>query len=395
MRHSGYDLTYCLNVHPGESWDAQLSAVRDHAVPIRNSFSPGRTFGLGLRLSAEAAKFLVGEPSASSAFRDEIQDANAYVATVNAFPFGAFHGDRVKDNVYLPDWSDSARLEYSCNVAAAVAGMSVSPCTVTVSTAPLTFKGWDGYEARLSEAVLNVARCAAELYRLEQETGVEVVLCIEPEPFCYPETTPELVDVLQRVWHEGAPLFAKLTGVTCSKAEAMLQRYIGCCFDTAHQAVEFEHFPDSLNLLNSAGVRVGKVQLSSAIEAVGADAVRELERFAEPTYLHQVCVRSGEGGVMRFADLSDALSSNDIPPGSVWRVHYHLPLFVESFGNLRSTSGLLQDKAFLAALNDSGCNLLEVETYTWDVWRENSGATDNIDEGILRELRWVSTELGV
>ncbi len=395
MNDPGFELTYCLNVHSGETWDAQLDAVRNHALPIRNALDPESPFGLGLRVSADAAEKLVGSPLLIEAFRDEIAASNAYVMTVNAFPFGEFHGVRVKDTVYRPDWSSAARVRYTCNVVNAVALMSSEARTVSVSTSPLTFKGWDSYDSYLDAAVRNIARCAAECFRVEKATGVEVVLCIEPEPYCYPETTPELIAVLKRIWSDGAELFSLETGVSKADAENSLRRFIGCCFDTAHQAVEFEDLADSVTALSDAGVRIGKVQLSSAIEAKGADALMELKNYSEPTYLHRTSISGVDGTLMRFSDLAEALESGRHPADAVWRVHYHTPLFISQSGALRSTSYLLQDKRFLNALSTSGCRHLEVETYTWDVWQENSGSSYNLDDGILRELRWVKNVMGI
>ena len=40
-----------------------------------------------------------------------------YVFTINGFPYGAFHGQRVKEEVYLPDWRDEERLRYTDSLA--------------------------------------------------------------------------------------------------------------------------------------------------------------------------------------------------------------------------------------------------------------------------------------
>ena len=343
---------------------------------------------MGLRLSAQAAEELLSKPRLADAFKAELVSRDAYVMTVNAFPYGTFHGTRVKDDVYRPDWSTPERLAYSVAVARAVAGLAAAGSTVSVSTSPLTFKGWDGYEARARDGIRNVAECAVALSRIEAESGVEIVLCMEPEPFCYPETTPELVDVMRLLRQEGVAVVAGELGVSERDADAILKRFVGCCFDTAHQAVEFEDLAESVRALTAAEVRIGKVQLSAAIEAEGAAGVDALAAFAEPTYLHQASVRDGEGKVARYSDLGEPLSQADASAGSVWRVHYHVPLFIERFGALSSTAHLLCEDRFFEALRECGCSHLEVETYTWDVWRRDSGQSGELDEGILRELRW-------
>src|SRR5438876_11635719 len=96
-------LTYCLNVHPGETWEANFAAIREKALAVRERIAKGRRFGLGLRLSAQAARELsIG--SRPGEFRTFLAEHDLYVFTINGFPFGRFHGGPVKENVYAPDW---------------------------------------------------------------------------------------------------------------------------------------------------------------------------------------------------------------------------------------------------------------------------------------------------
>ena len=51
-------LTYCTNIHPGETWEEVRANLARYVVPVREQFAPGAPFGLGLRLSAAAARAL-------------------------------------------------------------------------------------------------------------------------------------------------------------------------------------------------------------------------------------------------------------------------------------------------------------------------------------------------
>jgi hypothetical protein len=97
-------LTYCTNIHAGESWD-EVSQSLDAFVPtIRNIVADGAPMGIGLRLSAQAA-FTLQQASVLQAFQAQLKTLNAYVFTLNAFPYGTFHGVPVKQDVYSPDWT--------------------------------------------------------------------------------------------------------------------------------------------------------------------------------------------------------------------------------------------------------------------------------------------------
>lgn len=388
----GRHLTYCLNVHPGETWGELEAAVRLHAVPVKELVRPEGLFGLGLRLSAKAAEELAVNPGKVLDFR-KMLDANGFYAfTVNAFPFGRFHGAPVKDAVYEPDWSNPARRLYTRRVGDVLAALVPAGMEGSISTAPLTFKGWPGWEARVPAALEELAHCAADLARLEDAGGPRIVLAMEPEPMCYPETIPELVDVMRRLREEGARLLARENEVGEDEARAWLVRHVGCCFDTAHQAVEFEEVDVSLALLAAEGIAVAKAQLSAAMEvdAGNSEAFEQLERYRDPIYLHQAVYRAADGTLTRWSDLPGLFEAASGLRGGKVRVHYHVPLFVETFGALRSTAGLLA-----GALPDlvRATRHLEVETYTWTVWKEASGGDMPLERGIADELRWVMERL--
>ena len=111
-------LTYCTNIHPGESWAEVRANLERHVARVKAVVAPTRPFGVGLRLSASAAATLA-RPAELEAFRAFLDDHGFYVFTINGFPYGAFHGVRVKAAVYEPDWRDARRLAYSDRLATA------------------------------------------------------------------------------------------------------------------------------------------------------------------------------------------------------------------------------------------------------------------------------------
>jgi hypothetical protein len=161
-------------------------------------------------------------------------------------------------------------------------------------------------------------------------------------------------------------------------------------------AVEYEEPGAALERLKLAGIRVTKVQLSSALLVPNPSDPANLaflEQFAEDTYLHQVVQRRPDG-LVRYTDLPQALaaaSRRSGEPGEEWRVHFHVPIFLAEAGHLRTTQPYLTE--LLSVLRaDPVCPYLEVETYTWDVLpaplRE-----DDVCVAIARELAWVRSAL--
>jgi sugar phosphate isomerase/epimerase len=396
----GPHLTYCTNIHPGESWAEVRANLERHVTRVKAAVAPARPFGVGLRLSAQAAAALA-RPAALDAFRAFLDDQGLYVFTINGFPYGPFHGTRVKDEVYLPDWLDDERLAYSDRLAELLAALLPEDAGLegTVSTVPGAFKGRVGGpadEARMADLMI---RHAAGLHRLRERTGRTVSLALEPEPCCHLETLDETVRFFEgRLFAAPAvAAFGRLAGLAGGEREAALRRHLGVCFDACHMAVEFEDAGAGLRALARAGIRVGKIQVSAGLR-VGMDPadralVDALRPFAEGVYLHQVVERR-DGRLTRYLDLPDALeaAARDGRGSREWRIHFHVPLFREELGPFASTQDYLRGVLALLRLEAHSPHL-EVETYTWDVLPEEYRRED-IAAAVARELRWVLDQLG-
>lgn len=375
-------LTYCMNVHPGETLEEQTGNIERLAAAVARRYRASRgldessLFGLGLRFGATAAARFVASPEAQSRLIDVCDRNHLAPFTMNAFPFGAFHGSTVKEYVYRPTWSDPRRIAYTADAASSLAILMPSNIVRgSVSTAPLSYKTFGEDTA---PAIENFVKALEKIRAIHDDTGKHIVLSIEPEPGCFPETTDETIEVVNRIKEQ---------------SNEALHPYIGVCFDTAHLAVEFEDLADSVRKLREAGIAIGKFQISAALECDDATAGRTaLARYAEGTYLHQTIRRSADGKLEFFGDLPVALGTAPVA-GAVLRTHFHVPLFEEGDSTLRTTTRCLREPSFLSAVKQSGCDQFEVETYTWDVWRERSGIATDVVPGIASELETAASLL--
>ncbi len=384
-------LTYCLNVHRGETWDECLDAIRTHARAVRTRVAPDRRFGLGLRLSRTAAEEL-RDGDRLADFRRFLADEGMYVFTVNGFPYGRFHDEPVKTDVYRPDWRTGERRDYTMLLADILADLLPVGVAGSISTVPVSYRPWITGDDDVARAAGMIAETAGYLAAVRKRTGRDIRLALEPEPDCWVETTDELIafatSPLQR---HGVARLVEL-GYAEDDAAAILRHHVGACLDTAHLAVAFEDPVGSLGKLRAAGVGVAKIHLSAALRAEpGEPARRRLGDFADEVYLHQVKSRRTDGTLRTWADLPDALQEPGAADDGERRVHFHVPLFFESDGPLRSTADLLRGR-FAAMLRDGACEHLEIETYTYDVLPDDVRPAD-LAESIAREYEWVLREL--
>jgi sugar phosphate isomerase/epimerase len=390
-------LTYCTNIHAADGWEAVEANLARYAPVLKARFSPDAPFGIGLRLGARDARELLD--GRLDAFRAWLDGHGMYVAIINGFPFGSFHRTAVKADVYAPDWRDPARVAYTQDLVTILARLVPDGLDGGVSTAPLSYKAWmrPASPADWLTIVRNVASVAETLVRVREQTGPVIHLDIEPEPDCLLENTDETIAFFEdRLLPQGAPLLAKTVGVTTARAADLLREHIRVCFDCCHFAVEYEDPLVALERLAAAGVRIGRIQLSSALDvAVPADrgeaaaVVKRLRPFADSTYLHQVVTERGEV-FTHYPDLTPALDHAVDGHARQMRIHFHVPLFTAEYDGLSSTQAYVRT-VIEAARTRAFTTHLEIETYTWDVLPGPLKA--DLGDSIAREYEWVLGQL--
>jgi len=303
----------------------------------------------------------------------------------------------VKEDVYQPDWRFPERLAYSNRLADLLGMLLPEDAAIdgSISTVPATFRPLGGTPDALARIQTNLLQHAAHLVRLRERTGRIITLALEPEPMCYLETSDELVPFLEQHIFAREPVarFAHLAGLTAAEAEAALRRHIGICYDVCHAAIEFEDPAGSIARLRSAGIGIFKLQLSAALKvpSVDRETLAQLKRFDEGVYLHQVVERRANGDLVRYLDLAPAFAAIDGAYGSEWRVHCHVPVFMDKLPSLHTTQDFLREILSLHMRSPISPHL-EVETYTFEVLPEELRRAD-VAEAVARELAWVNHRL--
>jgi molybdopterin converting factor subunit 1 len=393
-------LAYCTNVHPGPSLAKVEENLERFAVGVRQELRDSGDWpadvplGVGLWLSDQASQELLASGRLSE-FRRKLERQQLLPITMNGFPQGNFHLDRVKHQVYLPTWWDASRWQYTSRLID-ILDQLLPPGTLgSISTLPLAWSKPEPTDAEFAEAARQLSMIADQLAELEEKRGRQIVLAIEPEPGCVLTDAPSLRRFFER-WLLRQP------------ARQRILRYLTVCHDICHAAVMWEDQAEEFARYRQLGMRVGKVQVSSAIEidwdgkssASKQEAIVALRSFAEDRYLHQTTARaSATASPSLHEDLPNLLATVSDPSqlSGSWRVHFHVPIFHREAGVLSTTQSEI-GRCLQALLGNPdegvGCEAfftghLEVETYAWTVlppaWRGRPLTTDIADE--LRYLR--------
>ena len=398
IANTDFHLTYCTNIHPGESWTEVKDNLEQYLPPLKSQLSPDCPFGIGLRLADTATRELLKNDNLLR-FQTWLKQQDLYVFTLNGFPYGGFHHQVVKDKVYAPDWSTSERLDYTLRLIKILANLLPESLDGGISTLPLSYKPWwknnpQDKDKILHKSSLHLATASAKMAEVYQNTGKLLHLDLEPEPDGMLENTAEVIDFFQD-WLlpiAGQWLQQEL-GIKSELAESWITNHIRVCYDTCHFAVEYEEPSNILQKLGDAGIKIGKIQLSSAIKI---DIPSEIEKrqllcqklspFAESTYLHQVIARKGDRTFSHYPDLSTALPYLATTEAEEWRTHFHVPIFIPKYQLFESTQEHIKQLLQLLPKNFS-CHHLEIETYTWEVLPPEMKL--DILTSIKREYQWV------
>ncbi|WP_461489617.1 metabolite traffic protein EboE [Pontibacter sp. HJ8] len=394
----GHHLTYCTNIHPGETWEEVFKSLLKYLPGLKIKLSPDKPFGIGLRLSDVASRELM-EGTKLAGFRQWLEDNGFYVFTMNGFPYGGFHHQVVKDAVHQPDWTTCDRVAYTKRLAHILAALLPEGMEGGISTSPLSYKPWyadkqDELEQVYSTSTDHLTYLVEELLKIKEKTGKIIHIDIEPEPDGLLENSEEVIDYYENwLLPAGSEKLAEDTGISEEEAVEAILQHIRLCYDVCHFALAYERPSTTFARLKAAGIRIGKIQLSAALKVLLPESetarkalAEELAPFAESTYLHQVVQRNRNKTLTHYTDLPLALQHILQHKAREWRTHFHVPLFTDSYGKLRSTQDDIE--AVLSLLQKEHItDHLEVETYTWDVLPE--GMKKDLPESIQRELEWV------
>jgi hypothetical protein len=370
-------LAYCTNIHRGSDWPETLASLEQFTLAVKQQVSPDRPYAIGLRLSDLASRQLA-KPRALESFRRWLDQHDCYVFTINGFPFGQFHGTKVKEQVYRPDWTHLDRLAYTNRLFDILTQLLPEGIEGSVSTLPGSFKEFNLTHSQCAQMRENFWQCIDHMDALSARHERQLHLGVEPEPLGLFETSAETVSFFQAMERH-------------RPNDTRLRKFLGVNYDTCHLAVEYEEPADVIAAFRKEGIRVSKIHLSSALQVMPGDATRQwLRQFADDTYLHQVVARTADGTLRRDLDLDLALAQ---PPGdSEWRIHFHVPLHALRLTHGQTTAAHLEGLLDLLAADPALCSHLEMETYTWEVLPGELRAKSVVDQ-LVREYGWCLEQL--
>jgi hypothetical protein len=352
----GLHLSYCTNVHRGDTWAETFAKLQEHALAVRERVCPDRPFGIALRLSGRAAREL-SDRAALLAFHRWLDQHHCYICGIHGFPCGHLRNRFDTTEVFLPDWTSPERLAYTNLLFDLLAQLLPAGSEGSVSTLPGAVKGVAYATEELRMLRDHLWRCVEHIARMSEQSGRPMRLGLEPGPHCLLESSGETVHFFDRMLAE-------------HPQDSRLFEFLTVNYDACHFAVEFEDPAPAIACLHRHGIRVSKVQLSSALRVCpGPEVCEHLAAFPEESYHHQVVALCRSGKRIIYRTLAQALAQaacSDMPELHECRIHMHIPLHCPDGEWFLNTNDHVVGVLDLLVANPRLCPHLEIETQTWE-----------------------------
>ena len=393
-------LTYCTNIHPGESWEEVFGSLKKYCVAIKNKLDPDQAFGIGLRLSKKSASQLLQGKNLVN-FKNWLEGHNLYVFTMNGFPYGDFHNVVIKDKVHFPDWTTKERVDYTSDLIKILTYLLPEDIEGGISTSPLSYKLWFNSDKEREQtkikSVNSLINLLVQMIEVKKKTGKLIHSDLEPEPDGMLENTQEVID-FYNLFLLKYGIISLQKQINCSKEEARIHilDHIQICYDVCHFALAYEHPKEVITQLEKEGIKIGKIQISSALKCTKSANIslekqqESLRQFEEPTYLHQAVIKTQNGNLEHFSDLKAGINAMNNSDFEEIRTHFHVPVFMSDFEVLDATQEDIINTLDLWKKNKFSAHL-EVETYTWTILPEH--LQTDLTDSIVRELEWVRKQI--
>ncbi len=365
-------ITYCSNIFTQKDLNSLLFNLNKYSSILKKNFR-NKKFCLGLCFSNILTNTLFKEKNLLKLKRCLIEN-NFYLSSVNSFVYKSFHSKNIKEKIYYPDWTSYNRVIYTKKILIILDLISNKYCNISISTIPISFKLWFKRQNikyiyyKSSFNLFNIMFFLLKIFSKKKYFHLD----LEPEPFCLLESFNDFLFFFNR-WL--IPL-SKLFGFK----KKYLKKYINLCYDISHFSVIYENHESIINLIKKNGIKIGKIQVSSALEFIMTESnkkfiLKNLFFLMNSKFLHQSFVVVNQGKIFKFLDFKYACNF----VGN-FRIHFHMPIYLNNYNYDLNTTSKETLNVLSMILKNIKVKHIEIETYTYSILNQNE-----LFESILKE----------
>lgn len=377
-----YNLTYCTNIFKEKNWKALFYKLNVYIKILKLNFKK-KFFGISLCVSKNMTIDL--EKNISN-FKIWIKKNNVYIFLINGFVYKTFHQKKIKENIYLPDWTSSKRVNYTINLINILNKLMTNRCNGGISTLPISFKLWIKFKNNIYiflKSAKYFSKITKILMILNKKQNKIIYLDIEPEPRCTIETINEFIIFFEN-WF--IPTLRKY--LKTKNSEKFGYKHIRLCYDICHFSVNFENHKNIINILNKTKIKIGRIQISSALKFknnkvnnLNKSYIKILKTLNCSPFLHQTTEKFGDK-IIKHMDFKHIIKDLDKKLLSKFKIHFHVPVYIKEYEVIKTTQNeILQLLRHLNKIHK--IQHIEIETYTHSLISKISQL-----KSIIKEYNW-------
>ncbi len=364
-------LTYCSNIFKEKFFFDLLLKLEIYTKELKIKFKK-KYIGIGLCLSNKLVNEILNENKLNY-FKIWLKKNNLYVSSINGFVYKTFHKKKIKSNIYYPDWTNKNRVFYTKKIITMLLKLNVNINDYSISTMPISFKKWilnKNKKYIYFKSSLNIINILKYLMYVYKKYKKKIHLDIEPEPACLIESFNDFLFFFNN-WLK--PTFKiNISDKIFFISFSHLYRHINLCYDICHFSVNFEDHNNIINTLKNNKIRIGKIQVSAALEFFSSKInitaiLKSLNFLKKSQFLHQnTLFLEKNKRIFKYIDIFNIF--NNIPLNSYIRIHCHVPLYLNFYNNKNlKTTSKETITVLINILKKIKVKHIEIETYTYDM----------------------------
>lgn len=381
-----YHLTYCSNIFKEKTWKNLFCKLKIYITNLRKFFKK-KHIGLSLCLSNSLANEIKKTDNISN-LKMWLKKNRLYISSINGFVYQTFHQKKIKENIYLPDWTSKKRLNFTQNLIDILKNIIKKNHDGSISTLPISYKSWtkDNHKHYvLYKTSKHLSELLILLINIKKQIKNIIHLDIEPEPQCMIETYKETHTFFEQ-WL--LPICKKYLIPRYKKQKLITHIYthIKICYDICHFSVNFENHKEILNSIQKSKIKIGKIQISSALKINlnnnnKKSQLKTLLTLQSSPFLHQTTEKVAKK-IKKYTDIKHILETFEQKTHGEMRIHCHISIHEKIYKNIETTHQETQEtlKIFLKTLR---IKHIEIETYTHNIIYD-----DNPLAAIIKEYNW-------
>lgn len=382
MKHK-YIITYCSNIFKNNNGTQLLNSLNKYKKEFKSykdiSICVSNNIINELNEKKNLNKILTWK---------KINKKN--IPLINGFVYKNFHQNLIKENIYYPDWTKKERFNFTKNTIFFAQKINKRSKICGISTLPITYKLWikNNTKYNIKKAINFFFEILKILIKIKKYKNILIHIDIEPEPFCLLEDCKDFIYFFKSwILPELEEKIKIYLNVKKNKAKNVITKHLNLCFDICHSAVMFENQKLSLDLIKKFKIKIGRVQISSAIKIkkINKHNFNHLNFLNKSPFLHQSLMKLNNLKYIKNNDFKNIKIINNEIIKEI-RIHCHVPIYKKKITNNIYTTQKELKNSLMNILKYDFTRNLEIETYTYNMLYKKKS---NKIKSMIKEYNWL------